>query len=57
MADSCFMSLESEVFDDQIVPDTDDCCFLSPSEPHSNSANVSLRLSGTYKIFVLLIFP
>lgn len=32
MADSCFMSLESEVFDDQIVPDTDDC-FLPPSEP------------------------
>lgn len=32
MADSCFMNLESEVFDDQIVPDTDDC-FLPPSEP------------------------
>lgn len=30
MADSCYMSLESEVFDDQIVPDTDDC-FLPPS--------------------------
>ncbi|XP_053398668.1 Krueppel-like factor 5 isoform X2 [Mercenaria mercenaria] len=32
MADSCFINLESEVFDDQIVPDTDDC-FLPPSEP------------------------
>ncbi|KAH3831233.1 Krueppel-like factor 8 [Dreissena polymorpha] len=31
MADSCFMSLESEVYDDQIVPDNDDC-FLSPAE-------------------------
>lgn len=31
MADS-YMSLESEVFDDQIVPDTDDC-FLPPSDP------------------------
>lgn len=38
MADSCFVNLESEVFDDQIVPDTDDC-FLPPSEPQlaSNS--------------------
>ncbi|KAL4230453.1 Krueppel-like factor 5 [Mactra antiquata] len=31
MADSCFIPLESEVFDDQIVPDTDDC-FLPPSD-------------------------
>jgi len=40
MADSCFMSLDGEVFDDQIVPDTDDCCFLSPSEPSTSSTNV-----------------
>lgn len=31
MADTCYMSLDSEVFDDQIVPDTDDC-FLPPTE-------------------------
>jgi len=41
MAD--FMSLEGEVFDDQIVPDTDDC-FLPPSDPRqglSGGINVS----------------
>ena len=31
MADSCFILEESEVFDDQIVPDTDDC-FLPPTD-------------------------
>ncbi|KAK3597100.1 hypothetical protein CHS0354_021208 [Potamilus streckersoni] len=32
MADtSCYVPMESEVFDDQIVPDTDDC-FLPPTE-------------------------
>ncbi|WAQ99412.1 KLF5-like protein [Mya arenaria] len=34
-----FMSLEGEVFDDQIVPDTDDC-FLPPSDPRQGLPTV-----------------
>ena len=49
MADTYYSSLDSEVFDDQIVPDTDDC-FLPPSEaPLSSGAwnfNVSISLSN-----------
>lgn len=47
MADSCYMNLESEVFDDQIVPDTDDC-FLPPSEPQlASHSHVSIILHNS----------
>lgn len=43
MADTCYMSLDTEVFDDQIVPDTDDC-FFPPSEAPLASGNWSLNV-------------
>lgn len=39
------MSLESEVYDDQIVPDNDDC-FLSPAD---------LRLPRTESVSLIII--
>lgn len=48
MADTCYMSLDTEVFDDQIVPDTDDC-FFPPSEAPLASGNWSLNVSVSLK--------
>ena len=56
MADSCFVPLEGEVFDDQIVPDTDDC-FLPPSEPAQLLAgHVPVRFYFVFTIFSHGIF-
>lgn len=43
MAETCYMSLDSEVFDDQIVPDTDDC-FLPPTEAPLPSGSWNLNV-------------
>ena len=56
MADTCYMNLDSEVFDDQIVPDTDDC-FLPPTEAPlpSGSWNPNVSVLDICFIFLKLI--
>lgn len=56
MADSCFINLESEVFDDQIVPDTDDC-FLPPSEPQLASTSNLKSVDDWDKYITFLDIP
>ena len=52
MADTYYSSLDSEVFDDQIVPDTDDC-FLPPSE--APLPNGSWNLNVSYIHFIISV--
>lgn len=56
MADSCFMLESEEVFDDQIVPDTDDC-FLSQSDTQLLATSTNGKPDDWDKYIAFLDIP